>query len=441
MNPTLIWGNPYNFEKFYWHITGKQFSVWIFSAKGSIPAFLLLMGSTVGLSIWGLVKQKKLNRNMHFAFLLVICVLGYLLISGSNEIVLAQFKKFTQSLWSEFGTGIILLALPGIFFLSRFNTKIFYFTLLTFFGCLFYSINYDIHDIFSYFLLSYITISIWIAFGSVFIYTVFAEYITSPVQKIVYGIAVVLISLAALNTNYANSDESKNRYVEEFTMNIFKNAEPNSIILSTQWDFWVSSSWYFHFVKNIRPDIVVIDKELLRRSWYFVFLQRNYPEVYNNSKTEIERFLPELYKFEHDIPYDTKLIMKLFEDLMTSFVKNNPNRRIYETWEIEQNKNEPFAQDFIRIPDGLLIRIIPGDSDLKKIGEEYKLYDFSFTPAPLKDYYHEGLMRSYAMVLTSSALYLLSVNRYEDARKYIEIALKADPNFSRALEVKKKYNF
>jgi len=55
MNPTFIWGNPYNFERFYWHVTGKQFSVWIFSAKGSIPAFLLLTGTTVGLAVYGLV--------------------------------------------------------------------------------------------------------------------------------------------------------------------------------------------------------------------------------------------------------------------------------------------------------------------------------------------------------------------------------------------------
>ena len=111
------------------------------------------------------------------------------------------------------------------------------------------------------------------------------------------------------------------------------------------------------FCKHIRPDIAVIDKELLRRSWYFKFLEKNYPDIYNNSKPEIERFLPELYKFEHNIPYDTKYIMKLFEEMMTSFVKNNPGRRIYSTWEIEQNKNEPFAQDYLRIPDGLLFRI------------------------------------------------------------------------------------
>ncbi|HWA07120.1 MAG TPA: DUF2723 domain-containing protein [Ignavibacteria bacterium] len=440
MNPTLIWGNPYNFERFYWHITGKQFSVWIFSAKGSIPAFLLLMGTTVGLAVYGLVKQKTLNKSLHFIFFSVVCVLGYLLISGSSEIVNTQFKKFSASLWGEFGTALVLLSILGIYFLSRFNTRIYYFTFLTFFGCLFYSINYDINDIYSYFLLAYITLAVWIGFGAVFIYTQLAVMLKTNIQRLAFGIVVALTSLIALNTNYAGNDESKNHFVEEFTMNVFQNAEPNSIIISSQWDFWVSASWYFHFVKNIRPDIVVIDKELLRRSWYFKFLENNYPEVYNNSRAEIERFLPELYKFEHDIPYDTRNIMKLFEEMMTSFVKNNPNRRSYITWEIEQNKNEPFAQDFIRLPDGLLFRMVPKDQLKNNQVTDYKVYDFKFTPAAPKDYYYETLMRSYAMMLTASASYLVTAGRIEDAKKYITLSLAAVPNFPLALELKKKYS-
>lgn len=440
MNPTFNWGNPYNFERFYWHITGKQFSVWIFSAQGSIPAFLILTGTTIGLAVYGLLKQKTINKNLHFIFFIVVCILGYLLISGSAQIVNDQFKKFSASLWGEFGTGLVLLSILGIYFLSRFNTRLYYFSFLTFFGCLFYSINYDINDIYSYFLLAYITLAVWIGFGAVFIYSQMTEFLKTSVQKIAFGVVIVLVSLVALNTNYAGNDESKNTYIEEFTMNVFKNAEPNSIIISSQWDFWVSASWYFHFVKNIRPDIVVIDKELLRRSWYFKFLENNYPEVYNNSRAEIERFLPELYKFEHNIPYDTRQIMKLFEDMMTSFVKNNPNRRIYATWEIEQNKNEPYAQDFLRIPDGLLFRLAPKDKVHNNQVDDYKLYDFAFTPVAPKDYYYETLMRSYAMMLTASSSYLITSGRTEDAKKYLALALLAVPNYPQALELKKKYN-
>jgi hypothetical protein len=440
MQPTFFWGNPYNFERFYWHVTGKQFSVWIFSAQGSLPAFLFLLALTIGLSIYGLVKQQSLNKNYHFIFFIIVSVAGYFIINGSGKIIVEQFKKFSGSLWSEFGTALVLLSILGLYFLSKRNVKLYYFTFLTFFSCVFYAINYDINDIYSYFLLAYITLAIWMGFGVVYLYSFVAEMLKSNAQKIAFAAATVLISLIALQTNYALNDESKNTYVEEFTMNTFRNAEPNSIIISSQWDFWVSASWYFKYVKKIRPDLIVIDKELLRRSWYLAFLERNYPEIYNNSRTEIEKFMVDLYKFEHNIPYDTKTIMKSFEEMMTSFVKNNPERKVYTTWEIEQNKNEPFAADYVRVPDGMMFRLVNKNSIVNNKVPDYKTYDFSFTPVSKSDYYHETLMLSYAMMLTASAEYLAANNRMDEAREYISLALTAKPNYPQAMELKKKFN-
>lgn len=441
MNPIFLWGNPYNIERFYWHVTAKQFSVWIFSAKGSVPVFLMLLAALIALSAAGLKKQKTINKNFHAGAFAVMAVLTFIFFSSASEIVTKQFNSFTGSIWGEFGKGLVLFAIPGIYRLSKFNLKIYYFTFLTFFGCLLYSVNYDIYDIFSYFLLSYITITVWIAFGGLFLYEKLAQYMLTNFQKIAFSTVLIILSLIALNTNYKENDESSNYYVEQFTMNIFKNVGPNGIVISSQWDFWVSASWYYHFVKKIRPDIVVIDKELLRRSWYYTFLERNYPEIYNNSKAEIERFQGELYKFEHNIPYDTKYIMKLFSELITSFVANNSGRTSYTTWEIEQNQNEPFAANYRRIPDGLLFRLVNQDSLKNNARLDYKIYDFSITPTAENDYYHKTLMMSYASMLTSSAGYLSTLNRTEDAKKYLSLALTAVPNFPQAIELKRKLNF
>jgi hypothetical protein len=440
MHPVFLWGNPNTFERFYWHVSAKQFSVWIFSAKGSIPVFLLLIGSLITLSAIGLRKYKTISKYFHSGAFVMMAVLTFIFFSSAGETVTKQFNTFTDSLWGEFGKGLILFALPGIYRLSKFNIKIYYFTLLTFFGCMLYSVNYDIHDIFSYFLLSYITIAVWIAFGALFLFEKLSENIKTSIHRIAFASVLVILSLIALNTNYKENDESSNYYVEQFTMNIFKNVVPKGIIISSQWDFWVSASWYYHFVKNIRPDIIVIDKELLRRSWYFTFLERNYPEIYNNSKPEIDRFLAELYKFEHKIPYDTKYIMQLFSDLMTSFVTKNTGRRVYTTWEIEQNKDEPFAANYSRVPDGLLFRLVNTDSLKTHPPADYIVHDFSFTPVAKNDYYHQTLMMSYAMMLTNSASFLITVNRVEDAKKYLNLALVAVPSFTQALEIKKKFN-
>ena len=437
-NPTFIWGNPVTLERLMWHISGKQFSVWIFSAEGSVTTFVILLLILLTVSVIGLIKHKTLNPYYHFAFFIGLAVITFLFLNGSSEIVAKQFKHFYGSLWAQYGAGVILLAIPGIYRLSRYNIKIYYLTLLTFFTCVFYSVNYDIFDIDSYFLLAYITIAIWIAFGAMYFYELIAATVQNKNYRAVFIIALIIVGLLGLKMNYAESDESKDYSVEEYTMNIFMNAAPNSIIISSQWDFWLSASWYYHFVKHIRPDIVAIDKELLRRSWYFKFLEQNYPEVYNNSKPEIDKFLPELYKFEHNIPYDQSYIMKTFEDMLTSFVTKNPDRKIYDTWEIEQNKNEYFARDYSRIPDGLLFRLVKFKDPNDKKLDDYQIYNFNFTPATSHDYYHDLLMNSYSIMLTLSAEYLASHNRIDDAKKYLNLALTANPVNSRAVELKRK---
>jgi hypothetical protein len=439
-HPVFMWGNPYNFERFMWHITGKQFSVWIFSAKGSIPVFIILLGAIITLSAVGLKKQRTLSGFYHFGVFLIISILVFMLLTGTNETVAAQFKKFWSSLGNEYGAGLVILGIIGAYRLSKYNLTIYYFTLLTFFGCIVYSVNYDIHDIDSYFLLAYITMVIWIGFGVYLIAEAAYNSLRTKGSQIGFAVLIVLVTILPLKTNWEANDESKNYFVEQFTMNILKNAEPNGMIISSQWDFWVSASWYFKYVKKMRPDVIVIDKELLRRSWYFTFIEQNYPEIYNNSRPEIERFLAELYKFEHDIPYDTKTIMKLFSEMLTSFVANNPSRKIYTTWEIEQNKDEQFAQDFMRIPDGLIYLLVKKENVKNNILPDYKTYDFSFTPTSNPDYYHKTMMTSYALMLTQSASFLLANNRPDEARKYIDLALLAIPNYPQAVELKKKNN-
>ncbi len=441
MQPDFLWGNPYNFERFKWHITGKQFSVWLFSAPGSVQTFLILIGVTITLSAVGLMKSATLNKLYHFGVFIVLLIMSFLVLYNSSQIVTKQFMFFVSSIKNEFGLGIILLAIPGIYYLSKNDLKLFYFFVLTFFGCLFYSVNYDIYDIASYFLLAYITLAVFIGYGIFHFVKSYPGLFKEKISCYLTAAIILALSIIPLSSNFNENDESKNYYVEEMTMNIFNNVEPNGIVISSQWDFWLSASWYYNFVKKVRPDIVVIDKELLRRSWYFIYLERHYPEVYNNARKEIEIFLAELNKFEFGIPYDQKTIMKAFQDMLTSFVVNNPNRKSYMSWEITQNTQEVFAPDYAKIPDGILIRLVDSKKIQNNIPEDYKLHDFNFTVTKKKNYYHETLMLTYSRMLFESASYLNTINRKEDAKKYLALSLKANPDFPQAKQLKNTLGF
>lgn len=376
-NDVLSWGYPHNFENFWRHFTGKQFSIWMFS---------------------------------------------------SFENAGKQFSYFTKNYPIEYFYIPLLIAIPGLFEIYGRSKKLFYYTLLLFGFCVLYAINYDIYDIDSYFLLAFIVTGIWIGFGLMFL----AKKLNHYKQL---SFAFLLICIIPLSQNFSEADESKNYFVKDYTLNIFKSASDKAIILSTQWDFWISSSFYQQYVKNIRPDIAVIDKELMRKSWYMHYLEKHYPDIYDKSRVEFETYLTELLKFEKNSGRYTKPVTETDkQDLLkiqTSFVnllnsildKNYNERNFYTTFEIESDKNEKFGKEYVRVPEGLLIKY---SKDKNYI--EFKDPDFEYTITGKTDYHHNFIMTAYYNAYLSRANYLMNYTKFDEAEKNINKAIEIKPN-------------
>jgi hypothetical protein len=386
-NSVLSWGYPHNFENFWRHFTGKQFSIWMFS---------------------------------------------------SFENAGKQFSYFTKNYPVEFFYIPLLIAVPGMIELFKKNNKLFYFTALLFGFCVLYAINYDIYDIDSYFLLAFIVTAIWFGFGLMFI----LKKLKDNMKMISF--AMILICLIPLSQNFSKVDESKNYFVEEYTLNVFESASEGAVIFSTQWDFWISSSFYQQFVKNIRPDIVVIDKELLRKTWYMNHIEVVYPEIYKNSQIEFEAYTKELIKFEANPDRYTKpgsetdrqdliRIQTTFLNLLNSLVdRNYDTRGIYTTFEIEQEKAEKFGRDYNRVPEGLLIRLTK-----EKGYVEYKEPDFKYTFTDRKDYHHNFIVTAYYSAYLSRANYLMNYAKFDEAEELLKRAIEVNPNAPEAKQLNK----
>lgn len=305
-HPLLNWGNPQTLEKFWWHISGKQFRVWMFSS--------------------GDAAQKQLDY-------------------------------FFERLPIEFFYIPLFFGIIGIFVLLFSQKRKFIAVLLLFAGCIGYSINYDIHDIDSYFILAFVAVATASAFGIV---TLMRQLSSQYSEWIIAGVLAVCI-VVQTRSNWHEVDQKDNYLVEDYTKTILTNVPKHSIIVSTQWDYFVSASYYFQHIKNFRPDIVVLDKELFRRSWYFPQIERMYPAVMQKSKIESEMFLRELYKFEHDIPYQFELIEGRYAALLKSFVdKNIDSMAIYVTPEIEPQ----YTNGYLRVPEVYLYRLVKDSSYL-----------------------------------------------------------------------------
>jgi hypothetical protein len=378
-NPTLSWGYPANWSNFVRHITGKQFSVWMFS---------------------------------------------------STEVTSKQFNYFVSNYPKEFFYIPLIVALFGLVNLFNKQRKLFYFTFLLFGFNIFYAINYDIHDIDSYFVLAYIVSAIWIAFGISFFVR---KFISAGPQIAVLSL---LLAVLPLYGNYKSNDESNNYFVKDYTHNVFNSAKPNAIILSSQWDFFVAASFYFQDIKGERPDLTIIDKELLRRSWYIRHIQLHFPEIYERSRPEFEAYYTELLKFEKETSRYTNpktdfersesaKINFAFLALLNSLVdRNYADHPIYTTFEIENVQAEKFAKEYVRIPEGVIIRLFKNFENYSDFSEP----DLTYTITNEKDYYHSFLMNSYYNYYLQRANLLMNKSKFDTAEALLKKALEIVPN-------------
>lgn len=298
-HPPLNWGNPSAWEQLLWHVSGKQFRVWMFT---------------------------------------------------STESARRQFEYFVQRLPEEFALVPFLIAAVGLFVVLFSDRRTFVFLALLFAACVGYSVNYDIHDIDSYFLLAFVATALFLPFGFLFIVRRFPSHRATIAA---WTIAVTIAGIP-LWQNWGEVEQHKQRLPEEYTRSILESLPPGAVVLSYQWDYFVAPSYYLQRVRSLRPDVVVLDKELFRRSWYFEQLNRQHPEVMQASKREIDAFLAELSKFEHGLPYAYEQIEGRYTDLLLSFVeKNSEKRGVFVTNEIEPQ----YFRGYQKVPVGILYKL------------------------------------------------------------------------------------
>jgi len=369
-NPELNWGNPIDFERFQRHIMGWQYQSWIFS---------------------------------------------------STESASKQFKYFLKIFPEEFAYLGILLFIIGIIVSFRLKRKLFYFVSILFITCVLYSINYDINDIDSYFLLAFISAGFFITFS--FYY--FFEKLKNKISYLKF--ILTLVPLTTLIFNFEKVNQSENSQFQDYTYQALQSLDKNSIVISYLWDFFISPSYYLQFVENHRKDVTVIDKELLRRSWYFNQLKKINPVIYARSENLIKEFIPELLKFERNQNYNSIVLEKYFREIISSFIVRNINdHSIYLTPEMI---TIDFRQGLFTIPDSL--RIVPDLFMFKVVVDtsyhELKVQDYVINFRDRDDYYSSMLKDLISTMHVNRALYELDYNYREKAKKFVELALKINP--------------
>lgn len=370
-SPLLNWGNPIDLERIFRHFSGKQYQVWLFSSTAA---------------------AKK------------------------------QFIHFVETLPIEFSISLILAAI-GLFAAFIKAKRLFIFLIITFFFTILYSINYDIHDIDSYFLLAYICLAFFTAFGVVFVLTIkdLNKYAAIGILAAVLGIQV-----------YSNVDEVNQSGIytfEDYTKAVVGSVTEDAIIFSYQWDYFISSSYYYQNVEDYRKDVAVIDKELLRRSWYYNQLSNAFPGLFNGVQNEVNEFLKALIPFEKSEDFDAQKLETHFRSIMTGLVTTSIDKKGFyvapEVFEQEMQRGEfVLPEGYSLVPDLFLFKVVKGNQYHPAQDFDYKIR------FPEKRNYYINMIETFVgTMLSRRALYERDFAQTERAKYYVQKILENLPNY------------
>jgi hypothetical protein len=305
--------------------------------------------------------------------------------------------------------------------------KFFIFNIAAFLSTVLYSINYDINDIDSYFLLAYISLAFFAAFGIVQIIL----FAMNRKMKTVVPVALLTLFMGSqFYTNFDGVNQKDNFIYQDYTKSILNSVPKNSIVFSYQWDYFISASYYFQLVEDYRKDVIIIDKELLRRSWYYNQLTTNYPNLLLGVKPEIDQFIEALKPFEREEQYNANLLENLFRRIMTGLVSTNIDKHDFfiapELVDGEMKRGEfQLPQGFTLIPHLLLFKVVKSDEYV-----EAPLPEFEIRYNLVDDKYSTSLKGFIASMLIRRAIYELQFNKTERAKIYASKAAADFPNIS-----------
>jgi hypothetical protein len=375
MEPELNWGWVHRgFDKFLYQVQGKQYQVWMFQG---------------------------------------------------GEVMKQNFGKFFAAIPNEITYWGLINSLFGIWFLIKKNSTLLWFILILILSCLFYSVNYSIHDIESYFSLAFIGLIILTVIG-------FLELIKIN-KNLVY--IIILLPIVNFSLNYKDSDESKNYLVYDYTKTMIDNLEPNAIIISAQWDYFCSAFWYMQRIEGYRKDVTLIEKELMRRTWIPYQLKKWYPGLFKPCESSLTAYTSDLEKFESGMKPETYLnIQENFTNLYRCIIESNfKTKPIYITADVLESDPD-IIKGYNLYPEGFAIRVRP-DTSTKPINiDNIKFTRFIESSKHIKSYLDSGITQVASMSFANLGRYALISNDIESAKKAFTTAVKINPSNVTALE-------
>jgi len=421
MDPMFNWSDPVTLRMFYRHITGFQYQIWMFSKDptiwnqqatfylGNLPGELGYAGLAV--AALGVFRWGKDYRWIG----LTLAIVGLCLLVATANLLPTTGGASQQVIYPmQWSVAYLLIATAGGWYLARRGAPVVALAVVLFGVCLIWSSGYEIMEIGPYFMAATFGVGILLLGGLLALREWWGNRVLLPLAGVLVAITIA--------TNFHQSDERGNTVVEDMTVNMLNNLPKDALILSQQWDFWLAGSFYLQAVENVRPDVLVIDPELLRCSWYIKQLQHSHPQFMAMVQPEIDRFMKPLSQFEAEEPYNPAEIEAAYVGLLRAMIdKSMAHRPVLVTGEVRTDVSARWRH----VPYYLALRLMP---DTTYLPQEFPNYRFRHWEGRI-DSYTAKAYELYARSALARFFYERSRGNPELARRYAQLAVSFNPNW------------
>ncbi|MBU0508474.1 DUF2723 domain-containing protein [bacterium] len=307
LDPVLDWGDPQSLEKLFRHLSAWQYQVWMFT--GGLTA---LLGKLVN-------HLSQMPREIGWATVILASV----------------------GLWRSVSRKLLLgFTLFGIWAVGTA-----------------YNLNYDIPDISTYFLVFFCAIFLLAVLGIIHLIEGLDRWGKGRVShKIVSLLLAASVPIASLAATAKSAVASEDDFAKRFLMEILRTIPDSSLVLQGNWDIQ-SPFIYYQRIENVRPDIVMLDINLMQRSWYIKEQRRNHPDVFQGINRQVELFMDAVAPFESRQRYDAQRIESAFVEMHNSMIRLQRTHRPVYVRDVEAAGHSGIAASFPKTPGAYFWRI------------------------------------------------------------------------------------
>jgi hypothetical protein len=179
----------------------------------------------------------------------------------------------------------LLVGLLGLQRLIRLNRSLAYSSLMTFLIISAYAIGYNTTDSYVYLLPALLIFSLWIGWGLYDLAYALVNVSSSRLgagNLIVWG--MVLLPLLSLALNFPQQDISQDSEAYDFAQESLELVAPGAVIIADD-DAQTFALWYGRYGLAQRPDVAIVNSNLLPYAWYRQTLHKTHADLHLADQT------------------------------------------------------------------------------------------------------------------------------------------------------------